>query len=77
MSVESSGWSQHSSHEFYWKFEQFIHRHYTTMTVPNALPLEFRNLQEFGETSLDMIDEAPGTRHCAGYNIGYNLCNLC
>ena len=30
-----------------------------TMNVPDALPLEFLNLQEFGETNLDMIDEAP------------------
>ena len=30
-----------------------------TMDVPDALPLEFLNLQEFGEASLDAIDEAP------------------
>lgn len=29
-----------------------------TMDVPHALPLEFLNLQEFGEASLDAIDEA-------------------
>lgn len=28
------------------------------MDVPHALPLEFLNLQEFGEASLDAIDEA-------------------
>ena len=31
-----------------------------TMNVPESLPLEFLNLQEFGETSLDVLDEA----HC-------------
>ena len=30
-----------------------------TMNVPDSLPLEFLNLQEFGETGLDVIDEAP------------------
>ena len=29
------------------------------MNVPDSLPLEFLNLQEFGETGLDVIDEAP------------------